>query len=81
MKYILHWNLYFINLICHTFFLGARFSPIGDDCTPSNWTAGDGLDNDCDNLIDEELGNGIDDDGDGLLGMHECCAVHLFYEV
>ncbi|KAK6959274.1 platelet endothelial aggregation receptor 1-like isoform X2 [Biomphalaria glabrata] len=40
-----------------------RYSPCGyfvhvDD---------DGKDNDCDNLVDEELRNGVDDDGDGLI--------------
>ena len=48
--------------------LGARLSPIGDFCTLTNTTAGDGLDNDCDDQIDEELENGVDDDGDGLIG-------------
>lgn len=54
--------LYYIIMI------GARLSPIGDFCIPTNSTAKDGLDNDCDDQIDEELLNGIDDDGDGLIG-------------
>ncbi|ESP00924.1 hypothetical protein LOTGIDRAFT_238409, partial [Lottia gigantea] len=40
--------------------------------------AGDGLDNDCDGLIDEETDNGVDDDGDSLVDedtLHKC-AVH-----
>ena len=48
--------------------LGARLSPIGDFCTLTNTTAGDGLDNDCDDQIDEELENGVDDDGDRNIG-------------
>ena len=28
---------------------------------------GDGIDNDCDDLIDEEAYDGIDNDGDGLI--------------
>ena len=43
-------------------------SPIGNFCTLTNTTAGDGLDNDCDDQIDEEFDNGVDDDGDGLIG-------------
>lgn len=52
---------------------GMRLAPIGDFCTPSNGLSKDGLDNDCDDRIDEELLNGIDDDGDGLIGktMHD----------
>lgn len=35
---------------------------------PSASIANDGMDNDCDGSIDEELMNGIDDDGDGRIG-------------
>ena len=48
-------------------------SPIGDFCTLTNTTAGDGLDNDCDDQIDEELENGVDDDADGLIGEVTPC--------
>ena len=48
-------------------------SPIGDFCTLTNTSAGDGLDNDCDDQIDEELENGVDDDGDGLIGEVPPC--------
>ncbi|XP_019637229.1 PREDICTED: uncharacterized protein LOC109479680 [Branchiostoma belcheri] len=34
-------------------------------CIRTLQVAGDGVDNDCDQLIDEEIPNGIDDDGDG----------------
>ena len=54
---------------------GARLSWIGDFCTKSNSTAGDGIDNDCDDQIDEELHNGVDDDGDGLIG--KICIINL----
>lgn len=33
-------------------------------------TQGDGIDNDCDNRVDEEILNGIDDDGDGSVGRY-----------
>ncbi|KAI8482457.1 biological adhesion, partial [Branchiostoma belcheri] len=36
-------------------------------CDRDNGTAGDGKDNDCDGLFDEELPNGIDDDMDGTI--------------
>ncbi|KAI8484389.1 Signal peptide, CUB and EGF-like domain-containing protein 2, partial [Branchiostoma belcheri] len=36
-------------------------------CDRDNGTAGDGKDNDCDGLFDEELPNGIDDDMDGTV--------------
>ena len=49
-------------------YLGQRLASIGDYCTTSVAVANDGLDNDCDGQIDEELANGIDDDGDGFIG-------------
>jgi len=36
-------------------------------CSPTSVLAGDGEDNDCDGMIDEETDNGIDDDGDGQI--------------
>jgi len=41
---------------------------IGDYCVQSANSANDGKDNDCDGRIDEEIANGVDDDGDGLVG-------------
>lgn len=49
---------------------GQRLASIGDYCTATTAVANDGLDNDCDNQIDEELANGVDDDGDGLVGRY-----------
>ncbi|KAK0062009.1 Hemicentin-1 [Biomphalaria pfeifferi] len=37
------------------------------DCSPSDQSEEDGLDNDCDGIVDEEYRNGLDDDGDGLI--------------
>lgn len=34
---------------------------------------GDGIDNDCDNNVDEEACNGVDDDSDGLID-EDCAA-------
>lgn len=36
-------------------------------CVPSTSTPGDGLDNDCDGVIDEEACNGVDDDLDNAV--------------
>ena len=41
--------------------------PIDFDCLPTNTTGGDKIDNDCDDATDEELANGLDDDGDGRI--------------
>ncbi|XP_013411295.1 uncharacterized protein LOC106174328 isoform X9 [Lingula anatina] len=46
---------------------GMRLAPINEPCNRTSQSVDDGLDNDCDGRIDEELcGNGIDDDGDGV---------------
>jgi len=45
---------------------GFRLAKIADPCKPTEGsTPGDGIDNDCDRRIDEELLNEQDDDGDG----------------
>lgn len=41
--------------------------PFDFDCSPTNTTGGDKIDNDCDYATDEELANGRDDDGDGRI--------------
>ncbi|KAL4231142.1 Thrombospondin type 1 repeat-containing protein [Mactra antiquata] len=47
--------------------LGLRLADINVPCVPSTMEVADGINNDCDDYIDEELcGNGIDDDGDGI---------------
>ncbi|KAL8604617.1 hypothetical protein ACOMHN_013397 [Nucella lapillus] len=51
-------SLYFLEGSTHVHVLA-------DTCNVSNKLLGDRIDNDCDGLIDEELPNGKDDDGDG----------------
>lgn len=51
--------------------------PTGSYCTPSEMSDSDSADNDCDYRVDEELLNGVDDDGDGLID--EDVAVNQFY--
>jgi hypothetical protein len=46
---------------------GARLAKIAETCTPTETEQGDGIDNDCDSKIDEELFNEQDDDGDGKI--------------
>ena len=41
--------------------------PIDQGCTNSTIHGGDGIDNDCDGITDEELFNGKDDDNDGQI--------------
>ncbi|XP_023933408.1 uncharacterized protein LOC112042687 [Lingula anatina] len=52
---------------------GMRLAPINKVCTRTLMVPGDGVDNDCDGQIDEEMcSNNIDDDYDGLI--EEDCA-------
>ncbi|OWF49489.1 Hemicentin-1 [Mizuhopecten yessoensis] len=64
------------NYETYGFTTGMRMAPINTVCVNSTSVVGDGLDNDCDGLIDEELctsaNGGADDDGDGL--VDEDCA-------
>ncbi|XP_066269367.1 IgGFc-binding protein-like [Branchiostoma lanceolatum] len=46
---------------------GLRLAKIAAPCQVTQPIPADGEDNDCDQRIDEELPNGIDDDGDGLI--------------
>ncbi|KAK3088262.1 hypothetical protein FSP39_016736 [Pinctada imbricata] len=56
----------------YSFPVGLRLAPINQVCKSSRMKLADGLDNDCDELIDEEICNGKDDDGD--LNIDEDCA-------
>ncbi|WAR04016.1 hypothetical protein MAR_010574 [Mya arenaria] len=54
------------NVSAYMYALSARVTRIYTACSPRpNGGNGDGLDNDCDNVIDEETLNHVDDDGDG----------------
>ena len=44
---------------------GLRLADLTLQCVPGH--PGDGLDNDCDRRIDEEIANYIDDDNDGMI--------------
>ncbi|XP_078577111.1 IgGFc-binding protein-like isoform X1 [Branchiostoma floridae x Branchiostoma japonicum] len=46
---------------------GLRLSRIAASCSTTTPVPADRVDNDCDGRVDEELLNGIDDDGDGLI--------------
>ncbi|XP_078681185.1 IgGFc-binding protein-like [Branchiostoma floridae x Branchiostoma belcheri] len=46
---------------------GLRLASFSTDCVMTVPAPGDGVDNDCDRQVDEELLNGRDDDGDGLI--------------
>ncbi|CAC5417849.1 Adhesion G protein-coupled receptor B2,Coadhesin,Thrombospondin-1,Mucin-like protein,Hemicentin-1,Adhesion G protein-coupled receptor B3,Thrombospondin-2 [Mytilus coruscus] len=58
------------------FTTGMRMAKINSICVPTSTVVGDGIDNDCDGLIDEELctteNQNKDDDGDGV--TEEDCA-------
>nr|XP_022322760.1 IgGFc-binding protein-like [Crassostrea virginica] len=55
-----------VNHESYAFPVGQRLTPINQDCTPSQMTVGDGLDNDCDGRADEEVCHDfVDNDGDG----------------
>lgn len=41
--------------------------PLDGNCLPTDTIGGDKINNDCDNATDEELANGLDDDGDGQI--------------
>ncbi|CAH1261570.1 FCGBP [Branchiostoma lanceolatum] len=47
--------------------LGLRLENVSDQCQITETVWGDGVDNDCDKRVDEELLDGRDDDGDGLI--------------
>ncbi|XP_078685483.1 IgGFc-binding protein-like [Branchiostoma floridae x Branchiostoma belcheri] len=46
---------------------GFRLASFPKDCKKMEPVPGDGIDNDCDRRVDEELLNGIDDDNDGQI--------------
>lgn len=46
------------------------------DCTPTIMVQGDGLDNDCDGLMDEEIADGLDNDWDNRMDEDTMCNYH-----
>ena len=76
--YLIYHNDLLVNFtsVMYGTFSKARFSfpaglrwewPIDQRCTNSTIHGGDGIDNDCDGITDEELLNGKDDDNDGQI--------------
>ena len=76
--YLIYHNDLLLNFtsVMYGTFSEARFSfpaglrwelPIDQRCTNSTTHGGDGIDNDCDGITDEELFNGKDDDNDGQI--------------
>ena len=76
--YLIYHNDLLVNFtsVMYGTFSEARFSfpaglrwelPIDQRCTNSTIHGGDGIDNDCDGITDEELFNGKDDDNDGQI--------------
>ena len=76
--YLIYHNDLLVNFtsVMYGTFSEARFSfpaglrwelPIDRRCTNSTIHGGDGIDNDCDGITDEELLNGKDDDNDGQI--------------
>ena len=76
--YLIYHNDLLVNFtsVMYGTFSEARFSfpaglrwelPIDQRCTNSTIHGGDGIDNDCDGITDEELLNGKDDDNDGQI--------------
>lgn len=65
-------------LLISKLFAAARYANIGDYCVTSDPSPNDGEDNDCDGMIDEELPNGVDDDGDGLIGKVKVMSMEAF---
>ncbi|XP_035665849.1 uncharacterized protein LOC118409092 [Branchiostoma floridae] len=55
---------------------GLRLAKLSGECQMTETAYGDGVDNDCDKLVDEELLNGIDDDGDGLIDEDVAAVAH-----
>ena len=47
-------------------------------CRKTKPEAGDGIDNDCDGKVDEEIRNGKDDDGDGFVDEDITTVLLLF---
>ena len=52
---------------------------VAQGCVPTNQVENDGIDNDCDGSIDEELCNSIDDDADGEIDEDCGCKNNLLH--